>query len=216
MMPGFLSLMERGGPLMWVIFGTACVAVIMLIERAITLARQTRQAEGDYAALVGGNLEIPSFVGRRSPNPLSRVLADIAWDKIGTRDELIKEVNVQLAGAMARLEGSLPTVAMLGSLLPMLGLLGTVTGMITVFNAVALHGSGEPAAMAAGISQALLTTAGGLAMAIVVIFFHHLLARRLELLLTIVEQSLHLILNRELVELVALPDAADRSGGMGP
>ena len=98
---------------------------------------------------------------------------------------------------MPRLEGMLPTIAVLGSLLPMLGLLGTVVGMIEVFEVIALHGTGNPQEMANGISQALLTTASGLIIAIPVIFFHHLLVRHLRYLLALTEQSLLLVYHRD-------------------
>jgi len=81
-------------------------------------------------------------------------------------------------------------------LLPMLGLLGTVTGMINVFEVIALHGTGNPQEMAFGISQALLTTASGLVIAIPVIFFHHLLVQRLQMVLAATEQSLQVVLSK--------------------
>ena len=82
------------------------------------------------------------------------------------------------------------------TLLPMLGLLGTVVGMINVFEVIALHGTGDPQEMANGISQALLTTASGLIIAIPVIFAHHLLVQRLQALLATTEQSLLVVMNR--------------------
>ncbi len=198
----FMSLMDRGGPLMWVIFATACVAMVMLVERAIALFRQIRQARCVYVKLLENNIDSVAFIRRNGQSPVSRLLNDLDWKRITSKEVLVKEVNVQLAGAMARLEGSLPTIATLGALLPMLGLLGTVTGMINVFDVIAVHGSGEADAMAQGISQALLTTASGLAIAIPVIFFHHLLVRRLSLLMTITEQSLHVLLNKNIDDLL--------------
>ncbi|MFC1523334.1 MotA/TolQ/ExbB proton channel family protein [Thermodesulfobacteriota bacterium] len=208
MLNTLFSLMERGGPLMWVIFATACMAMAMLVERAISLVRQTCAARRDYELLKGNDFSLDSLITQKGDSPISRVLQDMEWDRISSKEELVKEVNVQLATAMPHLEGFLPTVATLGSLLPMLGLLGTVTGMINVFDVIALHGSGEPDAMARGISQALLTTASGLTIAIPVIFFHHLLARRLGLLMTVTEQSLHILLSMDLHEL--LPAVRDR------
>jgi len=78
-------------------------------------------------------------------------------------------------------------------LLPMLGLLGTVTGMIQVFEVIALQGTGDPQEMAHGISQALLTTASGLIIAIPVIFCHHLMVRQLRHVLAVTEQSMHAV-----------------------
>jgi biopolymer transport protein ExbB len=107
-------------------------------------------------------------------------------------------MNVHVADIALKIEGSLPTIATIGSLLPMLGLLGTVTGMINVFEVIAIHGSGKPDEMAHGISQAMLTTATGLIIAIPVIFMHHLLTRRQTLIMTNLLQSMQIILHHDL------------------
>jgi len=80
----------------------------------------------------------------------------------------------------------------------MLGLLGTVTGMINVFEVIAIQGSGDADAMAGGISQALLTTASGLIIAIPVIFCHHLLANRVNALMDITGQAMQVVLHRDI------------------
>ncbi|MFH0783906.1 MAG: MotA/TolQ/ExbB proton channel family protein [Pseudomonadota bacterium] len=193
----FMDLMDRGGPIMWVVLVTACVAVIFLIERALFLFFQKRLAKHDFLALVQ-NMRSEACISLKRHSPVALILAKINWNQVTDKDTLTREVNVQLAGIMERLEGSLPTIATLGSLLPMLGLLGTVTGMINVFEVIALHGSGDPGAMAGGISQALLTTAGGLAIAIPVIFCHHVLVRSLGGVLSLTEQSLHLVLSTDI------------------
>ncbi len=185
----FLDLMARGGPVMWVIFVVAWLAVIMLAERIIRISRLRHFAVKDQARLARGE----SLVMQRSHSPIARIIAQLDWHSIQGRDDLAQQMNIQLAELMPKLEGTLPTIAVIGSLLPMLGLLGTVTGMIEVFEVIALQGTGEPQEMAHGISQALLTTASGLIIAIPVIFAHHLLVRRLRYVLAITEQSMHAV-----------------------
>jgi biopolymer transport protein ExbB len=94
------------------------------------------------------------------------------------------------------IEKRLGGVAVIGSLLPMLGLLGTVVGMITAFNAIAMHGTGDPKILADGISQALLTTEAGLVTSIPLLYIHHILADRADLLVqkldTFATHALHL------------------------
>ncbi|MFW2372652.1 MAG: MotA/TolQ/ExbB proton channel family protein, partial [Gammaproteobacteria bacterium] len=84
------------------------------------------------------------------------------------------------------------------ALLPMLGLLGTVTGMINVFEVIALHGTGKPEEMASGISQALLTTASGLIFAIPVIFLHHLLSRKVNELMVTTSQTMQILIHKDI------------------
>jgi biopolymer transport protein ExbB len=76
------------------------------------------------------------------------------------------------------LNRGLPTVAVLAAVSPLLGLLGTVTGMIETFQSITLFGTGDPKLMSGGISQALITTQLGLAVAIPLVLFHSLLAGR--------------------------------------
>ncbi len=190
----FSVMMAQGGPIMWVIFGVACIALGLLVWEALKLRTPLRHAREDYRRLHQSNSG--GLPDDSSTSPLAGLLAGVRWQQVQTSDDLARELHLNLTAAVPRLEGSLPTIAILGSLLPMLGLLGTVTGMINVFEVIALHGSGQPDLMADGISQALLTTASGLVVAIPVIFLHHLLTRRLQALLGVTHQSIPLLLAR--------------------
>lgn len=194
----FNDLMARGGPVMWVIFVTAWLAIVMLCERAIQVQVWLSQAIKDQKAFDGDISYTPETRPLRRASPVNTILQRLQWNSIRDQDGLAKQVNIHLAELMPKLEGVLPTIAVLGTLLPMLGLLGTVVGMIEVFEVIALHGTGNPQEMAHGISQALLTTASGLIIAIPVIFFHHLLVKRLQYLLAITEQSLLVVYNRDI------------------
>lgn len=191
----FNDLMARGGPVMWIIFITAWLAIVMLCERAIQVQIWLMQAVKDQKAFDNDVHHTPPARSIRMASPVSSVLQRLQWQSIQDQDNLSKQINIHLTEIMPKLEGVLPTVAVLGTLLPMLGLLGTVVGMIEVFEVIALHGTGNPQEMAHGISQALLTTASGLIIAIPVIFFHHLLVKRLQYLLAVTEQSLLVVYN---------------------
>ena len=181
----FNHLMAQGGPVMWVIFVTAVLAGLLLLERAIRVQLWLNQSSSERNALQQNPVHTPLQSGL-----LGRVLAALPKEARQDRDSFFTEVNSQLAEIRPRLEGRLATAATLATLLPMMGLLGTVTGMIEVFQVIALKGSGNPNEMAGGISQALFTTAAGLITAIPVIFVHHLLEQRLNHLMATLEQSL--------------------------
>ena len=83
-----------------------------------------------------------------------------------------------LAEEASYLNRGLATVAVLAAVSPLLGLLGTVTGMIETFQSITLFGTGDPKLMSGGISQALITTQLGLAVAIPLVLFHSLLTGR--------------------------------------
>lgn len=196
MLYDFLDLMSRGGPVMWVIFVTAWIAIVMLIERSLQVHTWLKRAKLDQLQFDKNVNFQPVGGSTRNTSPVAQLCQQISWKDVKSKDDLAKQVNIHLTELTPTLEGALPTIAILGSLLPMLGLLGTVVGMINVFEVIALHGTGNPQEMANGISQALLTTASGLIIAIPVIFFHHLLVSRLRYLLAVTEQSLLVIYNR--------------------
>jgi len=75
-------------------------------------------------------------------------------------------------------ERGLSALAVLGAVAPLLGLLGTVTGMINTFRVITLFGTGDPKLMSGGISEALVTTELGLAVAIPIMLLHTYLSRR--------------------------------------
>lgn len=196
----FFSLMDSGGPIMWVIFVVACMAMMLLIWEGLRGLSLMKGARLDYQNLRSDNNYCPTTKGRTT-SPIAQLLAATHWSEIKEKKDVAKEFNIHLAEITVKMEGSLPTIAILGSLLPMLGLLGTVTGMINVFEVIALQGSGKPDEMADGISQALLTTASGLIIAIPVIFLHHLLSRRANALMMVTHQAIQLILHRNVVNL---------------
>ncbi|MEE9494667.1 MAG: MotA/TolQ/ExbB proton channel family protein [Gammaproteobacteria bacterium] len=195
----FFSIMNSGGPIMWVIFTVACIAMAMLVREALRGQSLLKEARLDYQTLRNDRNFLPAVDAR--PSPIAQLLDLLHWPDIQSRDDLAKEFRIHLPEVTQKMEGRLATIAVLGSLLPMLGLLGTVTGMINVFEVIALQGSGKPEAMADGISQALLTTASGLIIAIPVIFVHHLLARRANALMALTHQAIQLILHRDPTQL---------------
>jgi len=69
-------------------------------------------------------------------------------------------------------------LAVLGAVAPLLGLLGTVTGMIDTFRVITLFGTSDPKLMSGGISEALVTTELGLAVAIPIMLLHTYLSRK--------------------------------------
>ena len=84
-----------------------------------------------------------------------------------------------------------------------MGLLGTIMGMINAFDAIARAGAGDPAAVASGISEALITTASGLIVAIPTIIFHRYLSGRAEKVFKSVELYCHAFANTLLVRFQA-------------
>jgi len=113
-------------------------------------------------------------------SPLGRVLASGLRNQSHGRDimkESIEEVGRQV---VHQLEKYLNVLATIASITPLLGLLGTVVGMIKVFADIMVHGVGDPGILAGGISQALMTTAAGLTVAIPTLMFYRYFRARVD------------------------------------
>ena len=94
-----------------------------------------------------------------------------SWTAQKIKSQIISEHNATLAL-------SLPTIKTLIAICPLLGLLGTVTGMVTVFDTIALTGTSDAKVMANGIYKATLPTMSGLFLAITALYFHHNLQQK--------------------------------------
>src|SRR5690606_33723437 len=119
-------------------------------------------------------------------------------------------VEEALSGEQARLERVLPFLKLAAAIAPMLGLLGTVTGMIKTFQAIALHGSGDPKLMSGGISEALVTTVEGLVTAIPILLLHSLLTAKSQTLSALLEAHASAALAARLERRNALADEDNR------
>jgi len=127
-------------------------------------------------------------------SPLGRVLAAGLLTRTQERDSMkasIEEVGGHVAHELERYLNALGTIA---AVTPLLGLLGTVVGMIKVFTNITTVGVGNPAQLAGGISQALITTAGGLMVAIPALMFYRYFRARVDgLVVDMEKESLKLV-----------------------
>jgi biopolymer transport protein ExbB len=123
------------------------------------------------------------------------------------RDRAVMLEAIEDAGrhVVHDLERFLNTLGTIAGISPLLGLLGTVTGMIRTFNAITVAGVGNPASMAGGISEALITTAAGLLVAIPALVAYRYLRGRVDALVIQMEK-----------ESIKLVQAIDRAGSTRP
>ncbi|MFH1288334.1 MAG: MotA/TolQ/ExbB proton channel family protein [bacterium] len=165
--PGWLiDIMDKGGPIMYLIFMCSVLGMAIIFERAVKL-RSKRIFPEDFI------IQIRTFLKKKD---ISRAVALCESRRIPlariVRMGLLKykngvaevERSMESAGSLevAILGERLRMLSTLANLAPLLGFLGTVTGMIKSFNIIAATGSGRPDLIAKGISEALITTASGL------------------------------------------------------
>lgn len=192
------ELVQKGGWLMLPIILCSIIAMAIVCERFWSLQRKKilppdlvpqvwRMARED-------NLDDASIRRLKLSSPLGAILSAGLLNSAHGREimkESIEEAGRQTAHELERFLNSLGTVA---SITPLLGLLGTVLGMIKVFTAIMIHGVGDPGVLAGGISQALITTAAGLTVAIPSLIFHRYFEGLVDAyILNMEEESLKLI-----------------------
>jgi biopolymer transport protein ExbB len=164
------EIVRAGGPFMWPIIICSIAAVGILLERLWTLQRKRVLPEelikrvSQLAERNQVNAKVIEALEKNSP--LGRVLAAALANRDRGRAIMMERVQDTGRHVVHELERFLNSLGTIASISPLLGLLGTVTGIIRAFNAVMLGGMGDPRALAGGISEALVCTAGGLAVAI--------------------------------------------------
>jgi biopolymer transport protein ExbB len=127
-------------------------------------------------------------------SPLGEILAAGLMNRNHGRDMV--KISIEEAGRQVvhDLERFLNTLGTIASITPLIGLLGTVVGMIKVFSAIMIHGVGDPGILAGGISEALITTAAGLTVAIPSVIFHRYFERLVdEYVLNMEEEALKMV-----------------------
>ena len=180
------------------IIACSIVAVGIVLERALTL-REEKVVPKTLVADVwrmASNRQLTEEKVREvaQGSPLGRVIAAGLLNRSQERAAMktsIEEVGGHVAHELERYLNALGTIA---AVTPLLGLLGTVVGMISVFTNITTVGVGNPAQLAGGISQALITTAGGLCVAIPSLMFHRYFRAKVDALVVNMEkESLKLV-----------------------
>ncbi len=188
-----LEIVQSGGWLMVPILLCSIIAAAISVERLWTLQRSRITPKNllaqVWAALKNNDMDAVRLRDLRASSPLGQVLAaGVANAKRGR--EVMKEAMEEVASQASHdMERYLTSLGVIASISPLLGLLGTVVGMIKVFTALMMEGAGNANVLAGGISQALITTAAGLSVAIPAIMFHRFFQRRVDELVMIMEQE---------------------------
>ncbi|MFZ2290364.1 MAG: MotA/TolQ/ExbB proton channel family protein [Halopseudomonas yangmingensis] len=133
--------LDSGGWVLWSILAVTVLLWTLMIERLWYLARVFPQLSRDYQRAWQQRLQQGGAAARHVRS---------AW----------------LSRAQQQLQRNQPVIRVLIALCPLLGLLGTVSGMIQVFDVMALSGNGNPRAMASGVSRATVPTMAGMVIAI--------------------------------------------------
>lgn len=176
--PDLKERIQQGGWIGYLILILGIIGLLIALQRFISLtvagnkvAKQQTQATPD------------------TKNPLGRILSVYKEGLVNDLETLTLKIDEAILREIPKIERGLITLAILAAIAPMLGLLGTVSGMIETFQSITLFGTGDPKLMSGGISQALVTTELGLAVAIPLLLIHSLLSGKSNRLVQILDEE---------------------------
>lgn len=187
------ELIKAGGWLMLPILLASTLALAICLERAWTL-RTSRVAPPDLLARVwqwikANQLDAARLKELREDSPLGEILAAGLLNSKHGREIMKESIEEAASHVIHGLERYLSLLGTIAVISPLLGLLGTVVGIIEAFMAVTATGLNDPALLAGGISKALITTAGGLVVAIPAMVMHRYFNRHITSIAVEMEQQ---------------------------
>ena len=178
-----LDILEKGGMIMWIIMFLSVIAAVLIIERLFYFRRirvdEEKMINRLKSTLKKGHFDEALSICENNPSPITNLMK-VGIEHRGYSPETIKETILDAANLeIPKMEKHLPALGTITHIAPLLGLLGTVTGNISAFGVLGKLGSvGDPGLLAKGISEALLTTAAGLIVAIPSIIFYNYLVNK--------------------------------------
>ncbi len=192
------ELIKSGGLLMIPIIFCSILAMGIIGERFWSLRKKKilppEMVSQVWKLAKDQKLDAKTLKHLKDSSPLGSILAAGLMSRGLGRDVMKEAIAESGRQAAHKLERFLNTLGTIATITPLLGLLGTVLGMIKVFAAIVSHGVGDPTILAGGISEALITTAAGLAVAIPCVIFHRYFDRLVDAyVLNMEEESLKLI-----------------------
>jgi biopolymer transport protein ExbB len=197
------EIVKAGGIMMGPIILASIIAAAIILERLWTLQSKrvlpAELTEKVWHWVAERQIQDKHVAALQQNSPLGKILAAGLANRHRERaiiKESIEDTGRHVVHELDRFIGGLGTIAALS---PLMGLLGTVLGMIRTFNAITTSGIGNPAALAGGIAEALITTAAGLTVAIPALIGYKLLRGKVERLVVQME--------KEAIKLVQAMDA---------
>jgi biopolymer transport protein ExbB len=184
MLSDAFEILARGGPVMIPIICVSVAAWTIIFIRLFAIKRESLEL-GEFlwrleTRLLSGGRPSALALCWETRVPIAAMLAPLFARPAVSKNIRRRAVQQAVELERGRIGRQLPMLAVLAGAATLLGLLGTVAGMISSFGVVTVHGTGEPALLAVGISQALITTEAGLVVALPLLLAHTYLASRVE------------------------------------
>ena len=188
-----LEVLLSGGWLMIPILICSVLSLAISLERLLVL-RVKKVAPKDlmsdiWLLINNGHMTNERMEDIKLQSPLGAVIVAGYKNANQSRERMQESIQETASIVVHDLERNLTALGTVAAIAPLLGLLGTVIGMIKVFSTIMIQGSGDAAILAGGISEALITTAAGMFVAIPTLIFHRYFHRKVDTLVLEMEQE---------------------------
>jgi len=170
-------------PTMVVLLACSIITVGFAVERVMyfmTSAGDARRFMTEFGNRIktGNARAVLDFCGKHN-TPLARVMSQGVMNMNRSREELNQRLNTAIEMEMVEMERNLSVLGTMSNIAPLLGLFGTVVGIIRAFADIARTGSGGGSVVAMGVSEALMTTAAGIIVAVIATVFFNIFVRKI-------------------------------------
>ena len=186
-------MVKSGGWLMVPIILCSMVSLAIIAERFWSLridkVLPKHLVSTVWNAVKKGTFKTSDLELLRKQSALGKILSAGLINRNQPRERIKQSIEERGREVVHELERFIDVLGTIASISPLLGLLGTVVGMISVFATITTHGVGDPGALAGGISQAMVTTAAGLSVAIVSLIFYRYFRRRIDTIVVEMERE---------------------------
>ena len=181
----------RTSPVLWVILFCSVLTLGYALERTLYFWKRRGNPDATLSsalvAVRSGNIEEGVRVLHAEPGPLGPVGTVMLRNADADMEAAEERLQIALSEEKLKLERNLGFLGTMGNTAPLIGLLGTVWGIMRAFHDMASTGSAGPSVVAAGIAEALLTTAAGLLVAVPAVVLYNNFVRRMGVMLTTAE-----------------------------
>ncbi len=183
----------RTSPVMVVILLCSVVTFGFIFERTVYFWNRRTDPVGLHRQLIekvrAGGVKEAVWLCAAHPHPAGAVSAAVLHAAHLSAEAIDEKLQIALSEQRLALERNLGVIGTMGNTAPLIGLLGTVWGIMRAFHDMAQTGSAGPSVVAAGVAEALFTTAAGLMVAVPAVMFYNHFVRRIAVMLTVAENQ---------------------------
>ena len=187
----------RTSPTLMALVGFSVVSLGVALERLYYYWKRGGSPDSTMEQVIGsirrGDIREAARLCRSCRHPMGPVAAQMIETGAFKEAEAEEQIQIALSEQKLLLERNLGILGTMAAVSPLVGLLGTVWGIMRAFSDMSATGSGSPSVVAAGVAEALITTAVGIMIAVPVLMLYHVFVRRMNVMLTVAENNVRSI-----------------------